>query len=137
MTITALSLVARKARLTALRDLIDIGGGGGIQFYEGSDVPASPETAATDLLLGEIPLADPCGTIGDSGGLATLTLSVPRTVTAVATGVIGWARFVDGAGVAHCDRVAVAAGSAGAVVVTELQVYLGGEMQLLSCVISE
>ena len=137
MTITALSLLVRKSRLTAVRDAIDASAGGSLLFYEGADVPASPETTATDTLLGDLPLASPCGTIGDSGGLGTLTLTVPRVASAIATGTIGWVRFVDGAGVGILDRVAVAVGTAGPVVVSDLQVYAGGEIQLISCVISE
>lgn len=140
---TPLSLAARQARLLALRDLLDVGGGE-LWFYTLPDpltIPATPETTTTETLLGTIALAGPSGAIGASGQVATLTLTVPRVNPTVATGLIGFVRLVDGAGDSHLDLLV---GESGVtydpprpVLVSDLQVYAGGELQLISCVISE
>lgn len=140
---TPLSLSMRQARLLATRDHLDVGGGE-LWFYTLPDpltIPATPETATTETLLGVIPLAGPSGAIGASGTVATLTLTVPRAAPAGVTGLIGFVRLMDGAGNSHLDLLV---GKSGVtydpprpVLVSDLQVYSGGELQLLSCVISE
>ena len=137
---TPLSLAARQARLLALRDLMDVGGAG-MQFYTGDAVPDSPETATPETLLGTVTLAIPSGAISSSGATATLAMTVPRTNAAIATGSIGWVRFVDGAGAGVMDlkvgKVGVTYDSPRPVLVSDVLVYAGGDLQLLSCVISE
>jgi len=134
-----LSLVGRQARLLATRDLI-----AEMWFYTASVMPwvppATPETATSETLLAIDTLAAPAGAIGASGNIATLTLTVPRVSTVLATGVIGWVRFVDGAGAGIMDLPVVAVGTTGGpwpVIASSLVVYAGGELQVLSCVISE
>lgn len=128
-----LSLAARQARLLALRGLLD---GGAMRLYPGVP-PATPETASTETLLGTVALPSPAGGIGASGATATLTLSTPLVATVDATGVIGWVRFCDSAGAGVLDLPAGAVGSGMPVVVSNTQVYAGGEVQLLSCVMVE
>lgn len=132
---TPLSLVTRQARLLALRDMIDQGGGR-IEFYDGIAEPASPETTHYDTLLGFISLAQPCGVIGSSDGLASLTIT-PCEGDAVWTGIVAWARFINGNNVAILDRPVFLVGNTGPIIVSDLHVYAGGELQLVSCVISE
>lgn len=131
---TPLSLAVRQARLLAVRDFLDMGE---LRFYTGLDAPATPETATLETLLGSVILDTVVGSIGASGQTATLTLTVPRTGAVVATGLIGWVRFVDTLGNGIMDRLVVELGTAGPVVVSDKRVYLGGELQLISCVISE
>lgn len=132
-----LSLVARKARLGALRDLIDTSGGGRMFFYQGSALPVTPETATTDPLLCTLLLATQSGVIGNSSNVATLTLSVPRAGIVLATGVTGWVRIANGAGDGVLDLLVVKAPETAPVVLSDTQLYSGGELQLLSCVIAE
>lgn len=134
---TPLSLDARKARLGALRDFIDSSGGGRILCYTGVAVPATPETAAPDTLLCTLLLATISGTVGDASGVATLTLSVPRTAVVVNTGVVGWVRIANGLGEGILDMLASESPGTTPVVLSDTQVYTGGELQLLSCVIAE
>ena len=118
----------------AVRDFLDVGE---LRFYTGLAEPATPETATLETLLGSVILDTVAGSIGASGQTATLTLTVPRMGTVVATGLIGWVRFMDSLGNGIMDRLVVELGTAGPVVVSDKQVYLGGELQLISCVISE
>lgn len=131
---TPLALFVRQARLLAVREAINAGE---MWFYSGAEEPETPETVTLDQFLGSVSLGDPAGAIGASGATATLTLTVPRTGAVAATGLIGWVRFVDSAGNGVMDRPVVEVGTAGPVVVSDRQVYLGGELQLISCVISE
>lgn len=128
-----LSLAARQARLLALRSLLD---GGSMRVYTNAP-PATPESATTETLLSTVPLANPAGAIGVSGVLAALTLTTPQVDTVDATGVIGWVRFVEPNGAGVMDLPAGAVGSGMPVIFTNLQVYAGGEVQLLTCLIAE
>ena len=132
-----LSLAARQARLQTLRDLLDTGGAAAMRFYTGSVLPPTPETATNEVLLCVIGLANPLGAVSATGNVATLTVAVPRTGNAIETGAIGWVRFVDGAGTAVLDCAVSATAGLAPVVVSDTQVYTGGELQLLSCVITE
>lgn len=137
---TALSLIARKACQTGMRDAID-SGGGAMLFYTGTP-PAAPDLATTETLLAQLPLASPCGAISASGGLALLTLTVPLSSDALASGLIGWVRIVNGDGEGFLDLLAglpLPEGSPDTpapVLLNALQVYAGGEVQLLSCVLA-
>jgi hypothetical protein len=132
---TPLSLLARLGRMTGLRDVLDVGGGVAL-FYVNSP-PATPNDATAELLLGTVTLASPSGAVGAAGPLATLTLTVPRVNLASASGVIGWVRLADGAGHGLMDLAVGLAGSGAPVIVNATQVYTGGEIQLISCVLSE
>lgn len=132
---TPLSLIGRKAELLGLRDALDAGGAA-LLFYPNTP-SALPDDATAEVLIGAINLATPSGAIGQSGMLATLTLTIPQVASAANTGVIGWARLVNGAGNGFLDLLAGLAGSGAPVIVNTLQVYAGGEIQLLSCVIAK
>lgn len=132
---TPLSLIARKAELTGLRNALDAGGGKA-KFYTNGP-PATPDTATAETLLGTIVLATTSGEIGASETLATLTLTVPQVASAVVTGIIGFVRLTNGAGDGFMDLAVGLAGSGGPVIVNALQVYAGGELQLISCVIAK
>lgn len=132
---TPLSLIARKAELTGLRNALDVGGAM-LKFYTNS-MPAKPEEVTSETLLGTILLAETSGTVGNAADLATLTLTVPQVTTAATTGVLGFVRLTNGAGDVFMDLAAGVAGSGMPVIVNVLQVYTGGEMQLVSCVIAK
>ena len=132
-----LSLDARKARLGALRDVIDASGGGRMLCYEGLVTPLTPETDTTDTLLCTLLLAATSGVVGDAGGVATLTLSVPRAALAATTGVVGWVRLDNGLGEGILDMLASEVPGTTPVVLSDTQVYAGGELQLVTCVIAE
>ena len=131
-----LALFARQARLLALREVIDAGGGA-LLFYVGTELPASPETPTFDQLVATLPLAAPSGSIGVSGSLALYTLTTPRTVLCSSSGLIGWARLVNGAGDGVQDFLAGLPGSLMPLIVQELQVYTHGELLLVSCALAE
>lgn len=133
-----LCLATRQHRLAATRDDI------AAMLYYTSAVtplvlPATPETATTETLLAIDTLAVPAGAIGASGNIATLTLTVPRVCSVLATGLVAWVRFVNSLGEGIMDLPVVAVGTAGSwpVIASQLNVYAGGDLNLLSCVITE
>lgn len=132
---TPLSLVARKAELTGLRNALDVGGGKAL-FYTGAP-PTVPDDATAGTLIGTIALAATSGVVGASGALAALVLAVPQVALATSTGVIGFVRLVNGAGDGFMDLPVGVAGSGMPVIVNAVQVYAGGELQLVSCVIAK
>lgn len=132
---TQLSLTARKAELFGLRNALDAGGGK-MKFYEGAP-PALPDQGLTVGLLATIALSATSGLIGSAGVLATLTFTVPLTTLASASGLIGFARIEDGDGNGFMDLLVGEAGSGTPVVVNAAQVYAGGEVRLVSCVIAK
>ena len=132
---TPLSLIARQAELLGLRVGLDTGGAA-LLFYTNTP-PLLPDTATAETLLCSVLLASPSGAVGVAGLLATLTLTVPRIGTALVTGQIGWARFVNGAGNGYMDLPVGLEGSGAPVIVSATQVYQNGEVQLISCVIAK
>lgn len=128
-----LSLVCRQSRVLAVREHIN---SGAMWAYEGTP-PATPETATAAVRIGRIPLAAVAGAVGAAGNVATLTLTCPQVATADNTGLIGWVRFVDSLGVGVMDLIAGIGGSLAPAIFSDLQAYTGGELQLVSCVISE
>ena len=127
-------MAARQARLNALLTLINEGKR--IDFYAGTP-PAKPELPTTQMLLASITLATPAGAVGVVDGVATLTITTPRDVQCIKTGVVGWARFFDGDEGGIMDLEVGAIGSSSPVVLSDLRVYTGGELQLLACSIAE
>jgi len=132
---TPLSLIARKAELTGLRNGLDVGGGKAL-FYTGLP-PATPDLATGETLIGTIALAATSGVVSASSALATLTLTVPQAALAAASGVIGFVRLANGAGEGFMDLPVGLAGAGQPVTVNATQVYAGGELQLVSCVIAK
>ena len=139
-----LSLAARLARVIALRGMIDAHGGGQMLFYEaiGADVlPSTPETAITAAPLATLPLDTPTsGTVdvaGEAPALLALLSLTPVSALASAQGLVGFARIADGAGVGIVDLRAGPPGSELPVILSALQLYMGGEVRLLSCLIDE
>lgn len=71
---------------------LDAGTGPGkIRFYTGGQ-PATPATAPSGTLLAEYPLNDPATS---AAAVGVETILDPAQVTPTATGVVGWARFLD------------------------------------------
>jgi hypothetical protein len=136
-----LALATRQARLNAIRTNINSGGGGAVHLYAAPEV-ATPETAAAAPPLAIVALAADCGSVGATADLATLTLT-PVIGNAALSGMVSWARFVNGAGAAVMDMPAGAPGSNKPVIVTDNKptpsavVYSGGEVQIASALWTE
>jgi hypothetical protein len=118
------SLAVRNARASAAAALL---AGGELRLYAGS-MPVNGEAVTDQTLLAAWPLADPAGTVAD--GVFELTL--PETVMAAGSGSATWCRFVDSADGWVMDLDAGGAGSGKAVTVSPVEIYAGGQVQVLA-----
>jgi len=89
----------------------------------------------SDVLLAEIPLTDPAGTI-DGAGQLTITASGPDT-SADNTGTCTYGEICDSANTVLCSIPAQqgASGVSGYVVISSVAIVAGAEVSLLSCTI--
>jgi hypothetical protein len=132
----SLSLAARRARLLAIRDLIDAGGGGLLHAYGYAKPPTG--TAATEAPLMTAML--PAVSFELHATDATMSLTVETNV-AVA-GSPEWVRFVDGSGLPIMDLAAGLPGSGLPAIITDgqdppsAQMWVGG-VATITCGIAE
>ncbi len=124
-TSTTYSAAALVAAHTALRDVIDGGTAGSIRIRDASDV-----------LLAEIPLSDPCGTVNGTTGRLTLSIAA-RDESANASGTAAYGEICDSTGTAHCSMPAQAGASpvSGKIVLTTLSITAGAPVEILSATI--
>ena len=109
---------------TSFLDLIDAGTAGNIKLRDESDV-----------LLAEIPLTLPCGTV-DGAGQLTITASGPDS-SADASGLCTYGEICSSAGTVHLSVPAEegAAAVSGKLVITNTTIVAGAEVSLVSCTI--
>ena len=122
-TYSATALVAAN---TSFRDLIDSGSGAGSVKIRDS----------ADVLLAQIPLTDPCGTVNGTTGQLTITASA-RDESADATGTAAYGEFCDSTGAVHLALPAQAGGTAvsGKIVINTLSIIAGAPVELVSATI--
>lgn len=122
-TYSAAALVAAH---TAFRDLLDAGtAGGSIKIRD-----------AADVLLAQVPLTDPCGTVNGTTGQLTLTMA-GRDESADASGTAAYGEFCDSAGLVHLALPAQAGAVAvsGKIVLNTLSIVAGGPVEVLSATV--
>jgi hypothetical protein len=85
----AVTLTAKAARLTALRDAIDTGTGTAQLILYNGVRPAAGGTGTTVLATADLPV--PSCTVSNN----VLTLSLPDSINAAANGTVTWARVTD------------------------------------------
>ena len=122
-TYSAAALVAAH---TSFKDLIDAGSAGGsIKIRD-----------AADVLLAQVPLSDPCGTVNGTTGKLTFSIAGPDT-SADASGTAAYGEFCDSDGLVHLSLPAQAGASAvsGKLVINTLSIIAGGPVSVLSATI--
>jgi len=111
---------------TAFRDLIDSGSAAGsVRVRDSSDV-----------LLAEIPLNDPCGTVSGTTGRLTFSIAGPDT-SANASGTAAYGEICNSTGTAYLSLPAQAGTAAvsGKLVLNTLSIIATAEVTLLSATI--
>ena len=130
MTIT-ITQAHNEARLEATRAFLDTGTGRArVRLYGGtrpSSVTADPGTP----LIAEIPLQKPCGSV--AGGVLTLVQHEDGLI--MHTGVVTWARVVNGNGDTAFDCDAGEGVGPWEIQLAQTQLYAGGSARLLSAVL--
>ena len=122
-TYSASALVAAH---TSFRDLIDSGSGAGsIKIRDSADV-----------LLAQIPLTDPCGTVNGTSGQLTITPS-GRDESADASGTAAYGEFCNSSGTVYLSLPAQAGTAAvsGYIVINTLAIAAGGPVEVLSAIV--
>ena len=125
-TIATYSAAALVAANTAFKNLLDAGSGAGsIKIRDASDV-----------LLAQIPLTDPCGSVNGTTGQLTITPSA-RDESANATGTAAYGEFCDSDGLVHLSLPAQAGSTAvsGKIVINTLSVLSGGPVEVVSATV--
>ena len=125
-TVATYSAVALVAANTSFKNLIDAGAGAGsIKIRD-----------AADVLLAQIPLTDPCGTVNGTTGQLTITPS-GRDESADATGTAAYGEFCDSDGLVHLSLPAQAGSAAvsGKIVINSLSIVAGGPVEVLSATV--
>jgi len=120
------SVAALVAAHTAFRDLIDSGAlAGSIKIR-----------SAADVLLAQIPLTKPCGTVNGATGKLTITAS-GRDESADATGTAAYGEFCNSDGTVYLSLPAQAGSSAvvGKLVMNVLAVVAGGPVEAVSATV--
>jgi len=122
-TYSAAALVAAH---TALRDLIDSGSGAGFVRIRSS----------ADVLLAQVPLSDPCGTVNGTTGRLTLSIAGVDT-GADATGTAAYGEICDSDGDVHLTLPAQSGASAvaGYIVLNTLTIVSGVPVAISSATI--
>lgn len=122
-TYSAAALVAAH---TAFRDLIDSGSGAGFIRIRDS----------ADVLLAQIPLSDPCGSVNGTTGQLTLSIAGPDS-SADASGTAAYGEICDSDGDVHLALPAQAGTSAvaGKIVLNTLSIVATGPVEVLSATI--
>lgn len=121
------SVAALVAAHTSFRDLIDSGSAAG--FVRVRD--------ASDVLLAQIPLADPCGTVDSGTGQLVFEVTGARDSSADAGGTAAYAQFCDSDGDVHLALPAEAGTTpvAGKFVMNTLTIVAGGPVEIISATI--
>ena len=119
------SVAALVAAQTAFKNLLDAGSAAGFIRLRSS----------TDVLLAQVSLSDPCGTV--SGTTGQLTLSVAGPATALASGVAAYAQLCDSDGVVHAALLVQTgtAAVAGKVVMNTADIAVGEPVTVLSATV--
>jgi len=126
-SVATYSVDAKEAAHIAFRDLIDAGSSNGsLKIRDSSDV-----------LLAQIPLADPCGTVSSSTGVLTFDVTSAEDTSADATGTAAYGEFCDSDGNVHLSLPTQAGSSAvsGKLVLNTLSIVSGGPVTLVSATI--
>ena len=125
-SVATYSAAALVAAHTSFKTLIDAGSGAGsIKIRDSSDV-----------LLAQVPLSDPCGSVNGTTG--QLTFSIAGTdPSADASGTAAYGEFCDSDGLVHLSLPTQAGGVAvsGKLVLNTLSIVAGGPVAILSAII--
>jgi hypothetical protein len=123
-SVATYSVDAKEEAHKAFRDLIDAGSAAGrLKIRDASDV-----------LLADIPLGDPCGTVSAVTGVLTFDVTAAEDSSADATGTAAYGEFTDSDDNVHLSLPTQAGTAAvsGKLVLNTLSIVSGGPVTLVS-----
>lgn len=121
------SVAALTVAHQSFADLIDSGTAAGFVRVRDS----------ADVLLAQIPLADPCGTVNGGTGQLVFDVTAARDSSADASGTAAYAEFCDSDGDVHLALPAEAGSSpvSGKFVMNTLTIVAGGPVEIISATV--
>lgn len=125
-TVATYSAAALVAAHTSFKDLIDAGSAGGsIKIRD-----------AADVLLAQVPLSDPCGSVNGTTGQLTFSIAGPDS-SADASGTAAYGEFCDSDGTVHLSLPAQSGSVAvsGKIVLNTLSIIAGGPVGVVTATI--
>ena len=126
----AITVEHNEARLAGTLAFLDTGTNSARLRIYGGTRPATPSTLPNSVMLVEIKLTKPAGTI--AAGVLTLTQQEDGLITA--TGIATWARLVNGNDVTALDLDCTGTDGTGDVKLASTNLYLGGDARLVSAI---
>ena len=127
----AITVEHNEARLAGTLAFLDAGANPARLRIYGGTRPATPATLPSSVMLVEIKLTKPAGTI--AAGVLTLTQQEDGLITA--TGIATWARLVNGNDVTALDLDCTGTDGTGDVKLASTNLYLGGDARLVSAIL--
>jgi hypothetical protein len=126
-SVATYSAAAKAAANTTFRDLLDSGSGAGFVRIRTS----------ADVLLSQVPMTDPCGTINGATGVLTLTFSGPDP-SAEASGTAAYGEMCNSDGVVYLSLPAQAGASpvSGKLILNSLAIAALSPVEILTATIS-
>lgn len=126
--ITTISVALNEYRLGGTLEFLNVGSGVAHILIYDSTRPANGAAITTEVLLVDIPLLDPPGTVGSN----KLSITTPPDALILASGVATWARIINGDGVHGIDCDVTDIAGAGPVKMASTTLYAGGIARILS-----
>ena len=127
----AITVEHNEARLAGTLAFLDAGSNPARLRIYGGTRPETPATLPSSVMLVEIRLTKPAGTV--AAGLLTLTQQEDGLITA--TGIATWARLVNGNDVTALDLDCTGTDGTGDVKLASTNLYLGGDARLVSAIL--
>lgn len=126
------STASREAGLNGRLTFLSAGTGTAAVRIYGGTRPAFPTDAPGSAMLVAVTLTNPPGTV--ASGQLSLTATGPATV--VASGTATWARVINENGDAAFDMDVGLTGSGAELILTQTQLFVGGQVSITSAVLS-
>lgn len=127
----AITVEHNEARLAGTLAFLDAGSNPARLRIYGGTRPVTPATLPSSVMLVEIKLTKPAGTV--AAGLLTLTQQEDGLISA--TGIATWARLVNGNDVTALDLDCTGTDGTGDVKLASTNLYLGGDARLVSAIL--
>jgi hypothetical protein len=123
----AFSTALRTARVTAIKTAIDAGLSAGTRKIYTGPRPASGAAITTQVLLGTLTFAYPCGTVAN--GVLTFD-TIAQDSYADATGDAAWYRDADSTGAFVMDGSITVTGGGGDMTMNTVSITIGGAISV-------
>lgn len=131
----ALSEALTAARLEATRNFLDQGQNPARLRLYGGVRPANPEDTPSSAMLSEVRLTQPCGQVEITTDGQQLVLTPETNALIINTGIVTWARLVNGDDTVALDLDCSLEGEGGDIQLAQTQLFAGGYAYLSAAIL--